>query len=396
MTRYDLKIAGLIAALVVVIGLALGYGAGLMLGGRGDLPGAPPETPAAFAAAPAEEGTADRLANPAGGTLPGYHDVYVNDYAGLLDPAAEQRLRDEMIELYDHTGIEMTVLTIDSLSDYHHFGPIEPFATALFNAWGIGNAGRNDGVLVLVSLFDRRMRIEIGAGYDAAWDDRMQRVIDEGFLPDFRDDRYQAGIETGVRETIFELTGRYPGTYDTGLLRQGWSWIFWQLSGLGGWLWAVVAVPLAATALALRRYLRLRPRPCSNCGSLMHRLGEAADDAHLDGGQRLEEFLKSVDYDVWACDSCGQMDIHRYRNWFSAFGACPKCGYHTLKTQTEVLVSATTSSTGKKRLTYDCRNCGYHDTELRTIPKVSKSSSGSGRSSFGGGSSSGGGASGSW
>jgi len=90
------------------------------------------------------------------------------------------------------------------------------------------------------------------------------------------------------------------------------------------------------------------------------------------------------------------MDILRYRNWFSNYGACPKCDYHTLSTTTEVLRAATTSSTGLKKLTYDCENCGYHDTEQRVIPKVSKSSSGSGRSSFGGGSSSGGGASGSW
>lgn len=391
MTRHDLKIAGLIAALVVAVGLALGYGVGMLVARKGDLPGSPAETPAGFAAPQAET-----LPNPDGGTLPGYLDVYVNDYADLLDTAAEVRVRDDLIELYDRTGIEMTVLTIPSLSDYSHYGPIEPFATALFNAWGIGNAARNDGVLVLVSVFDRRMRIEIGAGYDASWDARMQRVIDEGFLPDFRNDAYQTGIETGVGETIYELTGRYPGTYDAGTFAQGWSWILWRLGAFGNWIWGLVAVPLAGFGFWLRRYLRRRPRPCPACGTLMQRMGEVADDEHLDGGQRLEEFLKSVDYDVWACPSCQHMDILRYRNWFSGYGACPRCNYHTLSTTTEVLRAATTSSTGLKKLTYDCENCGYHDTEQRVIPKVSKSSSGSGRSSFGGGSSSGGGASGSW
>jgi len=391
MTRHDLKIAGLIAAVVVVLGLALGYGVGLLTGGGRALPGAPAEAPAAFSGPEAE-----RLVNPDGGSLPGYRDVYVNDYAGLLDDEAIARVRQNLIELYDRTGIEMTVLTIGSLADYGHYAPIEPFATALFNAWGIGNAVRNDGVLVLVVPEDRVMRIEIGAGYDVDWNARMQRVIDAGFLPYFRDGRYQDGIETGVTETIRTLTGHLPGTYDDSTLRQGWDWILWRLSGLGDWLWAVIALPLAGAGLGLRRYLRLRPRPCPSCGTMMRRLGEEADDAHLDGGQRLEEFLKSVDYDVWLCDGCGHMDIHRYRNWFSNYGACPKCQYHTLSTTTEVLVAATKSSTGQKRLTYDCKNCGYHDTELRTIPKVTESSSGSGRSSFGGGSSSGGGASGSW
>lgn len=391
MTRHDLKIAGLIAVVVIVLGLALGYGVGLLVGGGRALPGAPAGGPAAFTAPEAQ-----RLVNPDGGSLPGYRDVYVNDYAGLLDAEAVTRIRDDLIELYDRTGIEMTVLTIPSLGDYEHYGAIEPFATALFNAWGIGNAARNDGVLVLVARDDRVMRIEIGAGYAASWDGRMQRVIDTGFLPYFRDGLYQQGIVTGVGETIRTLTGHFPGTYDDSTLRQGWGWILWQLSALGGWLWAVIAVPLAGAGLGLRRYLRLRPRPCPACGQMMRRLGEAADDAHLDGGQRLEEFLQSVDYDVWLCDGCGHMDIRRYRNWFSSYGACPTCQYHTLSTTTEVLVAATKSSTGRKRLTYDCKNCGYHDTELRTIPKVTESSSGSGRSSFGGGSSSGGGASGSW
>jgi len=391
MTRHDLKIAGIIAALVIGLGLALGYGAGLLVGRGNTVAGAAPEGPAGFTAPQAEP-----LVNPAGGTLPGYVDVYVNDYAGLLDARAEGSIRDALIELYDQTGIEMTVLTIPSLSDYGHYGALEPFATALFNAWGIGNARRNDGVLVLVSLYDRKMRIEIGAGYDRSWDARMQRVIDDAFLPDFRNDAYQDGIETGVRETIFELTGHYPGTYDAGAFRRGWSWIFWQLASFGNWIWGLIAVPLAGFGFWLRRYLRNRPRPCPACGTMMIRAGEEADDEHLDGGQRLEEFLKSVDYDVWHCRDCGHMDIVRFRNWFSSYGACPQCGYHALSTTSTVLRAATKSSTGQKRLDYDCRHCGFHDSELRTIPKVSSSSSGSGRSSFGGGSSSGGGASGSW
>jgi uncharacterized protein len=66
-----------------------------------------------------------------------------------------------------------------------------------------------------------------------------------------------------------------------------------------------------------------------------------------------------------------------------------------MKTETTVLVSATTSSTGRKRIDYDCRHCGYHNQVFRVIPRKTKSS-GSGGGSFGGGSSSGGGASGSW
>ena len=76
---------------------------------------------------------------------------------------------------------------------------------------------------------------------------------------------------------------------------------------------------------------------------------------------------------------------------------CPECAYRTLETTSTVLSAATKTSTGRKRIDYDCRNCSHSDSETRTIPKISESSSsGSSRSSFGGGSSSGGGASGSW
>lgn len=392
MTRHDLRVALVIAAVVVAVGLGLGFLVGTLTRPDTVVAEATDQIePAGFDARPGSD-----YVNPDGGTLPGYVDLYVNDYQDLLDPQAEARIRAKLIDLYDRYGIEMTVLTIQNMGQYGHHGEIEPFATALFNAWGIGDATRNDGVLVLVSRYDRKMRIEIGAGYDRSWDARMKRVIDTAFLPAFRADEYQRGIEQGVDETIRELTGAYPGQQDSGTVRQGWSWLVRWLKGIGAWAFLILAAPVAGAAMWVRRYLRNRPRPCGQCRTLMLRAGETADDEHLDGGQRLEEFLKSVDYDVWHCPECGHMDINRYKNWFSSYGACPRCNYRTLSTTSTVLQSATKTSTGRKRVDYDCKHCAYSDSETRTIPKLSDSSSSSGRSSFGGGSSSGGGASGSW
>lgn len=393
MTRHDLKIAGLIALLVVVVGLGLGYLVGTLT--RAPVAGLAP--PPAGETITYSAPTARELSLTDGSRVPGYAEVYVNDYADLLSPAAEDTIRNRLIGLYDTSGIEMTVLTISIMSDYGHYGAIEPFATRLFNAWGIGNAARNDGVLVLVARNNREMRIELGAGYARSWDGRMQRVIDTAFLPAFRQDAYEQGILSGVDATIVELTGGLPGQDPSGPVARGWSRILGWLHSIGGWAAAVLLPPLAGFFVWLRRYLRNRPRPCGTCRTLMQRAGEEADDAHLDGGQQLEEFLKSVDYDVWHCPDCGRIDITRHKNWFSSYGACPKCSYRTMSTTSTVLVAATTSSTGRKRLDYDCRHCGFQDSETRTIPKKSKSSSsGSSRSSFGGGSSSGGGASGSW
>ena len=391
LTRYDIRIALFILAGVVALGLAIGYGVGYMTRPEAQV-GAPANIPPAFDAA---AGSGAKLAD--GATVPGYNEVYVNDYADLLDTSAEGRIRAALIELYDQTGVEMTVLTIKQMSDYGHDGVIESFATRLFNTWGIGNATRNDGVLVLVSRFDRRMRIELGDGYGYARDGDMKRVIDDVFLPAFKKDKYQAGILAGVDATIFEISGFYPGGYDSGNLQRGWQVIWHKIRATGGAVLGFLLVPFGGLALWVRRYLRRRPRPCQNCGTTMLLAGEEADDEHLDGGQRLEEFLKSVDYDVWHCPECAEMTINRYPSLFSRHGSCPRCQYKTMRTTSTVLQRATTGSAGHKRIDYNCKNCDYANSEFRSIPRITKSSSsGSGGSSFGGGSSSGGGASGGW
>lgn len=395
MTRYDLKIALYALVAVVVVGLGIGYAVGLAT--------APPDQALVTTPAPvAFDG--DARADGGGPTvdgIPGWVDLYVNDFENLLDDAAEAAIRADLIELYDQTGVEMTVLTISEMIAYGHTGTIEEFATKLFNAWGIGNAARNDGVLILVSRFDRAMRIELGAGYGADRDADMARIIEDVFLPEFREDKYQAGITRGVEETIFEVAGTYPGTFDQPVVQRGWNVIARRATDLGAVILAPILGLVGAGWIALRRYLRRRPRPCPDCRTLMQLAPEEAEDAHLNGGQKLEEFLGSVDYDVWHCPDCAHITVNGYKRWGGRHSVCTDCGFRTFESTSTVLQAATTSRAGRKRLDYHCKHCGHRDHEVRTIPKISESKSsggggGSSRSSFGGGSSSGGGASGRW
>jgi uncharacterized protein len=93
---------------------------------------------------------------------PDYNETFVNDFGNLLTSVQKAEIRADLKELRDKRDIEFTVVTISRMSDYGHTGPIEPFATGLFNYWGVGNAARNDGVMMLVSRNDRKMRIEVG------------------------------------------------------------------------------------------------------------------------------------------------------------------------------------------------------------------------------------------
>lgn len=329
-------------------------------------------------------------------SYPDYTEPYVNDFAYLLSVEQEDVLREKLQELRRETDIEFTVVVIDNMSDYGHEGAIEPFATGLFNAWGVGDATRNDGVMLLVARLDRVLRIEVGSGYGDDKNDAMAAIIDDKIIPNFRDGDYFRGIERGVDAIVHEVSGTWPGEFNTSLLERLWNRIVWGRQIVGDWI-AVLYAFLAGLAFRqYRKWKRNKPRICPEDGSHMRRVDELEDDKYLKDGERIEEKLESVDYDVWLCDQCDHRTIEAYKSWFSSYGACRTCNYRTLAGTTTIIEHATTSSEGLKRVDYHCKHCDDSYSTHVTIPKKSKSSSSSSGGSFGGGSSSGGGASGSW
>ncbi|MFY0681994.1 MAG: TPM domain-containing protein [Thalassovita sp.] len=325
-------------------------------------------------------------------SYPDYENIYVNDYADLLGSSQESDLISRLSTLRNDHGIEFTVITINRMSDFGHSGAIEPFATGLFNHWGVGDAAKNDGVMMLIARYDRTLRIEVGSGYGTSKNQPMQAIIDGVIIPEFKEDRYARGIIAGVDEVILNLTGEggidliyEPGAETESVFHRFSDWILMASgAGLAGAAWR-----------ANRVWQRRRPRLCPVDGQKMHRIRDEDDDAYLTGGRLTEEKLKSVDYDIWECPTCAHHTILSYKRWFSNHGVCRSCGFQTVERDSTILKSATTSSTGLRRLDYHCQHCDDQYSVQVTTPRVSKSSSSS-SGSFGGGSSSGGGASGSW
>ncbi|MEO0745053.1 MAG: TPM domain-containing protein [Pseudomonadota bacterium] len=138
-------------------------------------------------------------------TFPDYTSTTVNDFADLLSDADEATLHAQLETLNRDTGIEMTVVTLPSQTPFAANMTMEAFATALFNHWGVGNAQRNDGIMVLVLPDDRAMRIELGAGYGQDWNGHAARIVQRDFLPAFRQDAYTRGIMIGSASTIQEI-----------------------------------------------------------------------------------------------------------------------------------------------------------------------------------------------
>lgn len=326
-------------------------------------------------------------------TFPARSNTYVNDYADLLTTTQEREIADKLADLRKFRDIEMTVLTIDTRATYGQLVTNEVFATTLFNQWGIGDRNRNDGVLFLVSRFDRDMRIEVGSGYGREKDDALKRIIDHVIIPKFRLDSYATGITNGVDHTIREIAGAWPDQYEANAVTRWWTDLrVWA----GGFIFAAFAPIGWLIWRAYRAADRRRPRRCPVDGSWMPRVLEEFEDKHLDAGQQKEEELASKEYDVWICRDCNHVTIKGFNRWFSKQKLCNKCDFHTLESyNTERTIEPSYERSGEQRTDFQCNHCDARYSTYATLPILSDTHS-SGGSSGGGGSSSGGGASGSW
>jgi uncharacterized protein len=371
---------------------------------------------------------------------------WVTDQANVLAPDAEAKL-DALAEgLHARRGIELAIVTVDDVR-----GTPKQFATSLFNAWGIGSAQTNNGVLVLLVMSKRRLEVETGRGIEAAlpaaWLADMQT---RDMVPQFKAKRFDLGLIAGVQAIVDHLRdapGESTSTAPVGEYRSDGVVTKTEPStqpsvtapasdpqpatsstrshedgpdptlpiALGG----LALIGGGGTALALRG--RRRRRVCFACTPPrpMIALDELADDAHLDEGQRAEERIASVNYEVLVCPGCQASRTLRHGRWFSGYGTCSGCAYKTGTSTSTTLVSATYDHGGQVEVRESCVNCSFVDTHIRYTSQLTQSSSSSSDSSsssfssswsssdssssssssssgFSGGSSGGGGAGSSW
>jgi uncharacterized protein len=120
----------------------------------------------------------------------------VTDLAGALDPAQVAAMERELTALEQSTGSQVAVLVIDSTAPED----IAAYAIRVVDAWQLGREKFDDGVLFLVALGDRRMRLEVGYGLEGAIPDaRARRIIEEIVAPRFRAGDVPGGLQAGVQ-----------------------------------------------------------------------------------------------------------------------------------------------------------------------------------------------------
>lgn len=128
----------------------------------------------------------------------------VTDLAGTL--GAEQRagLEQRLAAFEQQKGSQVAVLVVPTTAPE----TIEQYAIRVAEAWRLGRAGVDDGVLLLVATDDRKLRIEVGYGLEGALPDAIaKRIVAETITPYFRNGDFHGGIAAGVEQIIKVIQG---------------------------------------------------------------------------------------------------------------------------------------------------------------------------------------------
>jgi uncharacterized protein len=127
----------------------------------------------------------------------------INDRAGVLPIDVRRELEARLTAYESNTGHQLAVLVVRSLEG----DPIEDFSMRVVEAWKLGRKDRDDGMLLLIAVDDRKLRIEVGYGLEGELPDALAgRIIREVIVPAFRQGQLAQGITRAV-EAMMAATG---------------------------------------------------------------------------------------------------------------------------------------------------------------------------------------------
>src|SRR5271166_5756893 len=127
----------------------------------------------------------------------------VVDAAKILSPVTIADLERKLADLEQKSGIQLEVATVPSLGGEE----IEPYANELFRFWKLGEAKKDNGVLLLIAPNERRVRIEVGYGLEGTLTDAISSlIIANAIAPRFKAGDFNGGVTHGVDDIITALT----------------------------------------------------------------------------------------------------------------------------------------------------------------------------------------------
>lgn len=140
-----------------------------------------------------------------------YPPKLVNDFAGMLNAEEQAMLEAKLVEYANTSSTQITIVTIKNLGGYD----VAQYAVALGQKWGVGHAGKDNGVVILASRDDRKVNISSGYGLEGALTDIMcGRIIRNEIVPEFKNGNFYQGFNRAADAVIAATKGEYKAEQD--------------------------------------------------------------------------------------------------------------------------------------------------------------------------------------
>ncbi|WP_293786211.1 YgcG family protein [uncultured Pedobacter sp.] len=147
-------------------------------------------------------------------------NTLVNDYANVLSSDQKQALENKLVTFNDSSSTQIAVAILKSIGDYD----INEYAVELGRKWGVGQSGKNNGIMIVVAVGDRKISIQTGYGLEGALPDiYAKRIIDNDIKPNFRAGNYYAGLDEATTSIIKYTRGEYKNDNPKASSKKGGS-----------------------------------------------------------------------------------------------------------------------------------------------------------------------------
>jgi uncharacterized protein len=121
---------------------------------------------------------------------------YVNDFAHALDRSNAYALEAYCTSLEQATGVQMAIVVVNSLEDE----PIEDVANRLYRQWGVGKKGKDEGIMLLLAIKDRKQRAEVGYGLEPIIPDAYAGQVLRGIRPILQQGNYGGALLAAAQQ----------------------------------------------------------------------------------------------------------------------------------------------------------------------------------------------------
>jgi len=160
-----------------------------------------------------------------------YLSARVNDYAGILSSQTIFDLENQLKEHEKKTSDQVAILTVADLEGQS----IEEYSIKVAETWKLGQKDKDNGVLLLISRDDRKLRIEVGDGLEGVLTDAASsQIIRHEIVPYFKNSDYDGGVKAGVNAILGTIEGTYVASGDDdGSLEGGFEGIGEKILALG-------------------------------------------------------------------------------------------------------------------------------------------------------------------